>query len=52
MKACPKQQKLYEACVGRIAATGEGDCEAWFMELVHCADKCIAPKVFAATKGG
>jgi len=52
MKTCPKQQKLYDACVNRITASGEGDCEAWFMELIACTDKCVGPKIFAATKGG
>ena len=51
-KSCPKQQELYDACVKRITASGQGDCEAWFFELIGCADKCIAPKIFAVTKGG
>jgi ubiquinol-cytochrome c reductase subunit 6 len=49
-KACPKQDTLYKACVERITAKKEGDCESWFMEFLHCQDKCIAPKIFAATK--
>jgi ubiquinol-cytochrome c reductase subunit 6 len=49
-KACPKQDTLYKACVERITEKKEGDCESWFMEFIHCQDKCIAPKIFAATK--
>lgn len=49
-KACPKQQQLYNACVERITAKKEGDCEAWFIELLTCADKCVAPKIFKLTK--
>lgn len=48
--SCPKQLSLYKACVDRITAKGEGDCEAWFLDLVTCMDKCIAPKLFDATK--
>lgn len=51
-KTCPKQQSHYDACVGRITEKKEGDCEAWFIELVTCIDKCVAPKVFQVTKGG
>jgi len=49
-KTCPKQQKLYDACVQRITEKKEGDCEAWFIELLSCADKCVAPKIFKLTK--
>lgn len=49
-KSCPKQQKLYDACVQRITDKKEGDCEAWFIELLTCADKCVAPKIFKLTK--
>ena len=49
-KTCPKAQKLYEGCVGRITKSKEGDCEAWYLDLVMCIDKCVAPKVFELTK--
>lgn len=49
-KSCPKQQKLYDACVERITEKKVGDCEAWFIELLSCADKCVAPKIFKLTK--
>lgn len=52
LPSCPKQIKLYDACKDRIAKSGEGDCEAWYLELHHCVDKCVAPKIFTATKGG
>jgi ubiquinol-cytochrome c reductase subunit 6 len=50
--ACPKQLKLYEGCVQRITEKNEGDCESWFIELISCADKCAAPKLFKMTRGG
>jgi Ubiquinol-cytochrome C reductase hinge protein len=50
--ACPNQLNLYKACQHRIAASGAGDCEPWYIELITCADKCMAPQVFAITKGG
>ena len=50
MDSCTKQKDLYKACVGRIEAKKEGDCEVWFMEWMSCADKCIAPKIFKLTK--
>jgi len=37
--------------VKRITAKGEGDCEAWYFELVHCVDNCALPKVFKTLKG-
>ena len=49
-KTCPKQQKLYDACVQRITEKKEGDCESWFLDLLTCADKCVAPKIFKLTK--
>lgn len=49
-KSCPKYEKLYQACEKRIETKGEGDCESWYFDLVHCVDKCTAPKIFAATK--
>jgi Ubiquinol-cytochrome C reductase hinge protein len=51
-KTCPKQLGKYNACKERITAKKEGDCEAWYIELLTCEDKCVAPKIFAATKGG
>jgi hypothetical protein len=52
MKTCPKEEKLYNACIQRIEERKEGDCEIWFMDLITCVDKCLAPKIFKATKGG
>ena len=50
--SCPKQVKDYNACISRITEKKEGDCEAWFIDLITCVDKCVAPKVFQLTKGG
>lgn len=50
LSSCPKQKKLYDSCVQRITDKKEGDCESWFIELLSCADKCVAPKIFKLTK--
>ena len=52
LPTCPKESSLYDACKQRIAKSGEGDWEAWYFDLHHCVDKCVTPKIFAATKGG
>jgi ubiquinol-cytochrome c reductase subunit 6 len=51
-KSCPTQLNLYEACQKRIAENMHGDCEAWYIDLINCVDKCVAPKIFKLTKGG
>ena len=48
--SCTTSMSKYEACVKRVKAAGEGDCEAWFFDHLHCLDKCVAPKVFKYTK--
>lgn len=40
----------YNECTKRIEKKGEGDCEAWFFDFIHCRDKCVAPKIFTFTK--
>ena len=50
MKECPAPKRAYEDCVLRIAEKGEGDCEAWYFDLLHCVDKCTAPKIFKHVK--
>jgi ubiquinol-cytochrome c reductase subunit 6 len=47
---CPKQIANYEACKERIKDKPGVSCEIWYYELHHCVDKCVAPKIFAATK--
>ena len=47
---CPVEKKAYEACTGRIAKLGEGDCEGWYFDLLHCVDHCVAPKAFKPLK--
>ncbi|KAL7561751.1 hypothetical protein ACA910_010961 [Epithemia clementina (nom. ined.)] len=49
-KACPKYKKDYNACVERITKNKQGDCETWYWDWIHCADKCVAPKIFELTK--
>jgi ubiquinol-cytochrome c reductase subunit 6 len=50
VKTCPKPALLYDACAQRIKEKGEGDCELWYFDLLHCVDKCAAPKIFKLTK--
>eukprot|EP00984_Skeletonema_dohrnii_P007679 scaffold2801_cov106-Skeletonema_dohrnii-CCMP3373.AAC.6 len=49
-KHCPAQNKAYEDCKGRIAKLGEGDCEAWYFDVLHCVDHCVAPQAFKKLK--
>eukprot|EP00545_Synedropsis_sp_CCMP1620_P009208 CAMPEP_0119029838 /NCGR_PEP_ID=MMETSP1176-20130426/40722_1 /TAXON_ID=265551 /ORGANISM="Synedropsis recta cf, Strain CCMP1620" /LENGTH=66 /DNA_ID=CAMNT_0006986195 /DNA_START=496 /DNA_END=696 /DNA_ORIENTATION=+ len=48
--SCPTNVAAYESCIKRIETKGEGDCESWYFDLVHCIDKCAAPKIFKLTK--
>ncbi len=50
LKTCPAPKANYEACVKRIESKGEGDCEAWYFDMLSCVDKCVAPKIFKYTK--
>lgn len=50
VKSCPGPKADYDACVKRIEKSGTGDCEAWYFDLIHCVDKCVAPKVFKPLK--
>eukprot|EP00552_Chaetoceros_brevis_P003238 CAMPEP_0197736322 /NCGR_PEP_ID=MMETSP1435-20131217/1615_1 /TAXON_ID=426625 /ORGANISM="Chaetoceros brevis, Strain CCMP164" /LENGTH=67 /DNA_ID=CAMNT_0043324425 /DNA_START=35 /DNA_END=238 /DNA_ORIENTATION=+ len=47
---CPVPKKAYEACIKRIEAKGEGDCEAWYFDMLTCVDKCAAPQILSLTK--
>eukprot|EP00536_Pseudo-nitzschia_multiseries_P006610 jgi/Psemu1/15717/gm1.15717_g len=47
---CPKPLANYEACKERIKNKPGATCEIWYYELHHCVDKCVAPKIFSATK--
>ena len=49
---CPKPQARYDSCMKGIKTSGEGDCESWYFYLLNCVNKCVAPRIFAATKGG
>eukprot|EP00579_Thalassiosira_antarctica_P020547 CAMPEP_0201970446 /NCGR_PEP_ID=MMETSP0904-20121228/30987_1 /ASSEMBLY_ACC=CAM_ASM_000553 /TAXON_ID=420261 /ORGANISM="Thalassiosira antarctica, Strain CCMP982" /LENGTH=68 /DNA_ID=CAMNT_0048519381 /DNA_START=30 /DNA_END=236 /DNA_ORIENTATION=+ len=49
-KHCPAQIKQYDACKLRIAKLGDGDCEGWYFDLLHCVDHCVAPQVFKNLK--
>eukprot|EP00555_Chaetoceros_dichaeta_P002896 CAMPEP_0198250062 /NCGR_PEP_ID=MMETSP1447-20131203/1388_1 /TAXON_ID=420782 /ORGANISM="Chaetoceros dichaeta, Strain CCMP1751" /LENGTH=68 /DNA_ID=CAMNT_0043934835 /DNA_START=73 /DNA_END=282 /DNA_ORIENTATION=- len=48
--ACPIPKAAYDACIKRVQAKGDGDCEAWYFDMLGCVDKCAAPKIFAHTK--
>jgi len=47
---CMTGKENYNACVDRITKNKFGDCEAWYHDWLKCADKCLAPKLFALTK--
>ena len=50
MSHCPAPKAAYEACVKRIAGKGEGDCEAWYFDMLTCVDHCASKKVFNYVK--
>ncbi len=50
IKSCPVPKAAYEACIKRIEKKGEGDCEAWYFDMLTCVDKCVAPKIFKHVK--
>eukprot|EP00558_Chaetoceros_sp_UNC1202_P010936 CAMPEP_0197247032 /NCGR_PEP_ID=MMETSP1429-20130617/25991_1 /TAXON_ID=49237 /ORGANISM="Chaetoceros sp., Strain UNC1202" /LENGTH=67 /DNA_ID=CAMNT_0042707837 /DNA_START=22 /DNA_END=225 /DNA_ORIENTATION=+ len=50
LKQCPAPKLAYEACIKRIEIKGEGDCEAWYFDMLGCVDKCVAPKIMSYTK--
>mmetsp|Transcript_16240 Transcript_16240/g.45011 ORF Transcript_16240/g.45011 Transcript_16240/m.45011 type:complete len:117 (-) Transcript_16240:161-511(-) len=52
IKTCPGPLANYEACKDRIKGKENVSCEIWYYELHHCVDLCVAPKIFAVTKGG
>eukprot|EP00816_Leptocylindrus_hargravesii_P010686 CAMPEP_0196807694 /NCGR_PEP_ID=MMETSP1362-20130617/7697_1 /TAXON_ID=163516 /ORGANISM="Leptocylindrus danicus, Strain CCMP1856" /LENGTH=68 /DNA_ID=CAMNT_0042181737 /DNA_START=53 /DNA_END=259 /DNA_ORIENTATION=+ len=47
---CPMQSANYDACKERIKGNSEGDCEAWFFDLMQCVDNCVSHKIFHGTK--
>lgn len=47
---CPAPKAAYEACIKRIEAKGEGDCEGWYFDMLTCVDHCVAPKILKYTK--
>jgi ubiquinol-cytochrome c reductase subunit 6 len=49
-KHCPAEKKAYNACIDRINKLGEGDCEAWYFDMLHCVDHCVAPQAFKKLK--
>ena len=50
LKTCPAPKAAYNACIKRIEAKGEGDCEAWYFDMLTCVDHCVAPQVLKYTK--
>ncbi|KAK8178955.1 ubiquinol-cytochrome C reductase hinge domain-containing protein, partial [Phyllosticta paracitricarpa] len=55
-KECAPAKHHYEHCVERVQkqeeekGKAEEDCVEEFFHLVHCANQCAAPKLFAALK--
>lgn len=41
---------ITQACVKRIEAKGEGDCEPWYFDYWKCIDKCRVPQLFKKLK--
>lgn len=39
---CKPFLEKYNACAERIAKKGEGDCEPWYFDYLHCIDKCVS----------
>ena len=39
---CTAFYDKYQACAARIEKKGEGDCEPWYFDWVHCVDKCVS----------
>jgi len=48
--SCSAEKAAYDACVKRVQVKGDGDCEAWYFDMLGCVDHCAAPKIFAHTK--
>lgn len=36
-----------QKCIPRIEKAGEGDCESWYFDYIHCLDKCVCRPPFA-----
>eukprot|EP00341_Mesodinium_pulex_P007774 CAMPEP_0116957626 /NCGR_PEP_ID=MMETSP0467-20121206/44094_1 /TAXON_ID=283647 /ORGANISM="Mesodinium pulex, Strain SPMC105" /LENGTH=67 /DNA_ID=CAMNT_0004644433 /DNA_START=27 /DNA_END=230 /DNA_ORIENTATION=+ len=47
---CTSFLQKYNACVERIEKKGEGDCEGWYFDYLHCVDKCKAPQIMKHLK--
>ena len=39
---CKSFLEKYNACAERIEKKGEGDCEPWYFDYLHCIDKCVS----------
>lgn len=39
---CTKFWDNYKACAARIEKKGEGECEPWYFDYLHCIDKCVS----------
>ncbi|CAO3631285.1 unnamed protein product [Cunninghamella blakesleeana] len=49
-KECSGLKKHLDECNERVENGSSENCIEEFFHYMHCADKCAAPKIFAATK--
>ncbi|DBA02251.1 TPA: hypothetical protein N0F65_007661 [Lagenidium giganteum] len=47
---CAAAFEKYQACLGRVAAKGVGDCEGQYFDYLHCVDKCSVPQIMKHLK--
>lgn len=50
MPHCAVALNAYDACQARIQKKGDGNCEAWYADLVHCVDTCVSKTLFEKLK--
>eukprot|EP00308_Calcidiscus_leptoporus_P010458 CAMPEP_0119355830 /NCGR_PEP_ID=MMETSP1334-20130426/4616_1 /TAXON_ID=127549 /ORGANISM="Calcidiscus leptoporus, Strain RCC1130" /LENGTH=76 /DNA_ID=CAMNT_0007369759 /DNA_START=28 /DNA_END=258 /DNA_ORIENTATION=- len=43
---CPKPWAALQKCEARIEEKGSGECSGWYMDYLHCVDKCSSKVLF------
>eukprot|EP00310_Coccolithus_braarudii_P016109 CAMPEP_0183331146 /NCGR_PEP_ID=MMETSP0164_2-20130417/548_1 /TAXON_ID=221442 /ORGANISM="Coccolithus pelagicus ssp braarudi, Strain PLY182g" /LENGTH=77 /DNA_ID=CAMNT_0025499533 /DNA_START=41 /DNA_END=274 /DNA_ORIENTATION=- len=43
---CTKSFDLLQKCEARIEEKGSGECSGWYMDYLHCIDKCSSKLIF------
>ncbi|RUO96041.1 ubiquinol-cytochrome C reductase hinge protein-domain-containing protein [Jimgerdemannia flammicorona] len=49
-KECTPLKHHLDECAARVEAGSHENCIEEFFHLMHCADTCVAPKLFATLK--